>query len=57
MPVTIPAGTVNSVLGMCVIDFAEGLHAIYNLRTSGTQRPTKHIPNTAHNIKYKIASI
>jgi hypothetical protein len=57
MPVMIPAGTVNKVFGIWVMPLAEGLQAIYNLRTSGTERPTKHIPNAAHKTKYKIANI
>ncbi len=56
-PVTIPAGTVNRVFGIWAIAFADGLQATYNLLTSGTERPTKHIPNAAHNTTYTTASI
>ena len=57
MPVTIPAGTVNRVFGIWAIALAEGLQATYNLRTSGTDNPTKQIPNAAHKTKYNIATI
>ena len=52
-----PAGAVNKTGGIFDTTLLLGEQAVKNLAVSGTHMVTRDIPNTAHSIKYKIASI